>query len=53
MKDKNKGVLYLLLSIVAIALLAIVVFIGIGEHHRGSAKNIKLGLDLAGGVSIT
>lgn len=27
--------------------------IGIGKEHKGSAKNIGLGLDLAGGVSIT
>lgn len=26
---------------------------GITSAHKGSAKNIKLGLDLAGGVSIT
>ena len=26
---------------------------GWGPGHKGAAKNIKLGLDLAGGVSIT
>ncbi len=26
---------------------------GLGKQHKGSAKNIELGLDLAGGVSIT
>ena len=29
------------------------VLVGLGKQHKGSAKNIELGLDLAGGVSIT
>ena len=53
MKDKKKGILNLVLIVVAIALLSFIGFIGIGKQHKGSAKNIRLGLDLAGGVSIT
>lgn len=53
MKDTKKGVLHLCLIVAAIALMAIIAAVGIGSEHRGSAKNIKLGLDLAGGVSIT
>lgn len=53
MKDKKKGILNLVLIAVAIALLSFIGFIGIGKQHKGSAENIRLGLDLAGGVSIT
>lgn len=53
MKDSKKGLLHVLLVLVAIALLGYVAFVGVGKGHRGTAKNIKLGLDLAGGVSIT
>lgn len=53
MKNTKKGILQLLLVIVVIAALGSVSLIGIGKQHKGSAKNIKLGLDLAGGVSIT
>lgn len=53
MSNKAKGILYLLAIIVAIACIGIVAYWGIGAAHRGSAKNIRLGLDLAGGVSVT
>lgn len=53
MKDSKKGLLHVLLVLVAIALLGYVALVGVGKQHRGTAKNIKLGLDLAGGVSIT
>ena len=53
MKDSRKGLLHVLLVLVAIGLLAYVALVGVGKSHRGTAKNIKLGLDLAGGVSIT
>lgn len=53
MKEKNKGLLHLFIVIAAIALLAVVAIVGMGSQHKGSAKNIRLGLDLAGGVSIT
>lgn len=38
---------------VLIAAFAFVAARGIGGAHRGSAKNIRLGLDLEGGVSVT
>lgn len=38
---------------VVIVLLGFTTIVGFGEDATGSAKNIKLGLDLAGGVSIT
>lgn len=53
MKEKNKGLLHILLIAAVIGVLTVVTMIGIGSQHKGSAKNIKLGLDLAGGVSIT
>lgn len=53
MNDKRNGTVRLLLVFLAIVLMGLVAFVGIGSNHRGSAKNIKLGLDLAGGVSIT
>ncbi len=51
--NKNKGILSLLLTIILIVGLGYAAIVGIGEGKTGSAKNIKLGLDLAGGVSIT
>ena len=39
-----------------VALLALLIYtsaVGIGKTGTGSARNIKLGLDLSGGVSIT
>lgn len=50
---KNKAVLSLVLTLVLTALLFVTAGIGWGEGATGAAKNIKLGLDLAGGVSIT
>ena len=53
MNNKTKGTLHILLVILVIALFGGVAYVGIGGAHRGSAKNIRLGLDLAGGVSVT
>ncbi len=53
MNSKLKGVLEVLLVLVMIAAFAFVAFRGIGAGQRGSAKNIRLGLDLKGGVSVT
>ena len=50
---KSKGILSLVVTVVLIGLLAFTTTVGFGKSHIGSAKNIKLGLDLAGGVSIT
>lgn len=53
MNSKVKGALQVLLVLVLIAAFAFVAARGIGGAHRGSAKNIRLGLDLEGGVSVT
>ena len=53
MKDKKKGLLHLFIIIAIIGLCSYITLVGITSAHKGSAKNIKLGLDLAGGVSIT
>lgn len=50
---KSKGVISLLLVTVLTGLLVFTTAVGFGNGHIGAAKNIKLGLDLAGGVSIT
>ena len=50
---KSRGIAGLLGTILMIALLAYTVSFGWGGSHSGAMKNIKLGLDLAGGVSIT
>lgn len=50
---KGKGILILVLVLLVLAASAFVAGIGIGKTNSGAAKNIKLGLDLAGGVSIT
>lgn len=50
---KSKGILSLVGAVVLIALLAFTAAVGIGPTGTGAAKNINLGLDLAGGVSIT
>lgn len=50
---KSKGVISLILTAVLIGLLGFTCWQGFGKGHIGSARNIKLGLDLAGGVSIT
>ncbi len=44
------GFVLVILTILAGTYVSVV---GVGEKHQGSAQNIKLGLDLAGGVSIT
>lgn len=51
--NKKKGILTLLLTVVLIALLGFTSIVGFGKKGSGSAKNIILGLDLQGGVSIT
>lgn len=51
--NKKKGVISLVLMAVVIILLGYTTAIGFGKTGTGAMKNIKLGLDLAGGVSIT
>ena len=50
---KSKGIAVLLVIVLATAFLGYLSVFGIGSDKVGSAKDIKLGLDLAGGVSIT
>ena len=51
--SNSKGLVVLLVTIVCIVALSLVSAYGVGEKKVGAAENIKLGLDLAGGVSIT
>ncbi len=51
--NKNKGILSLVVTVLLIVLLGYTTIVGVGTKQTGAAKNIKLGLDLAGGVSIT
>ena len=53
MKNKGRSILKLLSIFVVLGLVSFVATYGIGENKSGSARDIKLGLDLAGGVSIT
>lgn len=53
MKEKRKGILSLVLTAAVIAVTALVAVCGIGSDKLGSMSDVKLGLDLAGGVSIT
>ena len=50
---KSKGIVILLVTVLVTGFLAYLSAFGIGSNQTGSAKDIKLGLDLAGGVSIT
>lgn len=50
---KSRGIIVILILALFIGLVSYVAIEGIGSTHSGSAKNINLGLDLAGGVSIT
>lgn len=53
MKNKKKGILHIIVIFAIIGLCSYTTLVGFTDAHKGSAKNIKLGLDLAGGVSIT
>ena len=50
---RQKAILTILVVILVTAFCLYTVVCGLGKQHKGSAKNIELGLDLAGGVSIT
>lgn len=52
MKSKRKGLLSLIVVLAVIAFCGYTTLVGLGSAHKGSAQNIRLGLDLAGGVSI-
>ncbi|MBQ9766970.1 MAG: protein translocase subunit SecD [Lachnospiraceae bacterium] len=53
MNHKTKGFLKLLLTLAVGGAVAFVALCGVGKNKTGSADGIRLGLDLAGGVSIT
>ncbi len=50
---KSRGILNLILVAVLMAVLGFTTVVGWGDGKTGAAKNINLGLDLEGGVSIT
>ena len=50
---KNRAVITMILAVLAIIGFGYIAFVGIGAGKIGSMGNIKQGLDLAGGVSIT
>ena len=52
-QPKTKSILCLLLIALITAGCIFTTAVGIGKQHKGIAKHIDLGLDLAGGVSIT
>ena len=51
--SKKKGIITLVVSVLALIGFTFVTVFGLDSGKTGSASNIKLGLDLAGGVSIT
>ena len=51
--NRTKGFISLIITVLLIGLLGFTTIIGFGDNHIGAAENIILGLDLAGGVSIT
>lgn len=53
MNNKNKGTLKFIFMLILIAAVSFFAFVGVGDNASGSINDINLGLDLAGGVSIT
>ena len=53
MNHKVKGFGKLFLALLVAAALVLVALCGVGANKKGSAKGIRLGLDMACGVSIT
>lgn len=50
---KSRAVITLVVAVLLLGLLSYTAIFGIGAEKTGAAQNIKQGLDLAGGVSIT
>lgn len=50
---KSKAVIRLIVFVLVLGLLGYTAVFGVGSDKSGAASSIKLGLDLAGGVSIT
>lgn len=53
MKSKKTSAIVLIVILAFTVCCGLVTTIGFGSKHEGKASNIKLGLDLAGGVNIT
>lgn len=53
MQPKQKAVLSLVIFLLITLLCGYTTAFGVGKQHKGRIENIRLGLDLAGGVSIT
>ena len=51
--SKTKGILVIIFTVLLTVFIGFMDVVGLGADKSGSAKDIKLGLDLAGGVSIT
>ena len=51
--SKSKGILIIVFTLILTVFVGFMDVVGFGANKSGSAKDIKLGLDLAGGVSIT
>lgn len=50
---KTRGVVIILVFLLLSGLCLYLTLFGVGSQHKGKASHIRLGLDLAGGVSIT
>ena len=50
---KSRGILSLILIVAVMVFLGVTTICGLNSKGMGSARNINLGLDLEGGVSIT
>ena len=50
---KSKSIISLIVTVLMLVVFGVTAIIGWGPTNTGAMKNIKLGLDLAGGVSIT
>ena len=50
---RSRGIAGLAAAVLIIVLLTYTAVCGWGSSHSGAMRNIRLGLDLAGGVSIT
>ena len=53
MMKKRNAVIYLIILLICMVGLGLMAVFGVGEDKSGAASSIDLGLDLAGGVSIT
>ena len=53
MKKRSQAAVAAVIIAVLTAVMSYTALIGLGDGHRGSYHNIRLGLDLAGGASIT